>query len=47
MKCDKCGAMLYPGSCREAPGGIPLFVCDRCYNELKHEQSKTSEESHG
>ena len=36
MKCDYCGKSL---SCadkpRNAPNGLPLFVCNKCYEQLK------------
>lgn len=36
MKCDYCGKSL---SCfdepKNAPYGIPLFVCKKCYEQLK------------
>ena len=36
MTCDYCGKAL---SCadnpRHAPNGLPLFVCSKCYEQLK------------
>lgn len=41
MTCDYCNKPLTPGDePRHAPGGLPLFVCKRCYSLL----SKQSEE---
>ena len=36
MTCDDCGKPLAPADKpQHAPHGLPLFVCNKCYEQLK------------
>lgn len=45
MKCDYCGKLLSCGDDpRNAPNGLPLFVCKKCYEQLRHSRVVRTEE---
>ena len=49
MTCDYCGKSLTPtDKPQHAPHGLPLFVCNKCYEQLKKSEAidKSKEATH-
>lgn len=47
MTCDYCGKQLSCGdNPRNAPNGLPLFVCNKCYEQLRKAKVVSEENEH-